>query len=214
VSEISIFDAWTLWFAGHLSPNLTLWGVTITWWGRIGKIMQVIGATTIVADIIGPEKIRRFGSSLNGAITSTVLTRFLKDCFEWYAVIFRYTLMKDYVDEPVVDKKEPNQSKLDIFNYVVCFLLTSLVVLSIQMPEFGWVFLIEVVIIFFCLLVSISPIITVLVIIMFALGGLTINFVFIKSLAWILEHPSLDQITKLTSLFLLLVGFHFELLAS
>lgn len=176
--------------------------------------MQMIGAATIVADIIGPEKIRRFGSSLNGAITSAVLMRFLKDCFEWYAVIFRYTLMKDYTDDLYTARKQIGQSKLDAFNYLVCFLLTVLVVFSLNAQPLGWVFWVEAAIIFCCLLVSISPIITVLIITIFAAAGLVINFVFIKSLAWVLEHPSLDQITKLASLFLLLVGFHFELLGS
>lgn len=122
--------------------------------------------------------------------------------------------MKDYANELSTKRKQPIQSKLDIFNYLVCFLLTVLVVFSTHMPQLGWFFLLEAAIIFGCLLVSISPLITVLIIIMFALSGLVINLVFIKSLAWVLEHPSLDQITKLASLFLLLVGFHFELLAS
>lgn len=152
MNEISIFDAWTSWLSGHLSPNATIWGVSIFWWGRIGKIMQVIGAITIIADIIGPEKIRKFGSSLHGAITPAILIQFLNDCFDWYKVIFRYTLMKDYTDEITIERRQPRLFKLDILNYLICFLLTVIVTSSIELKHTGWVFLTEAAIIFFCLL--------------------------------------------------------------
>lgn len=214
MNEISLFDAWALWLSGHLSQHLTLMGVSIFWWGRLGKIMQLIGAATIIADIIGPEKIRKFGASLQGAITPAILTQFLKDCFEWYVVVFRYTLMKDYSDETPISKKRSSHTKIDVFNYFICFLLTAGVVFLTNLQQVGWVFLIEALVIFYCLLVSISPLLTVFAITSFTITGLVINALFIKSLAWVLEHPALDQFTKIASLLLLLVGFHFELLAS
>ncbi|NJP09061.1 MAG: hypothetical protein HC866_05870 [Leptolyngbyaceae cyanobacterium RU_5_1] len=214
MNEISIFEAWALWWSGHLSPHSTIWGVSIFWWGRLGRTMQFVGAVTIIADIIGPEKIRKFGSSLQGAITPRLLTEFLKDCFEWYSIIFRHTLMKDYDDETPAAKKLARHSKLDLLNYVVCFLLTVVVVFSAKLQQAGWVVLIEAAIIFSCLLVSLSPLVTALIVIIFAATGLVANFVFIKSLARLLEHPSLDRSTKIASLLFLLLGFHFELLAS
>ncbi|HEY9621732.1 MAG TPA: hypothetical protein V6C78_15330 [Crinalium sp.] len=214
MNEISIFDAWAAWMSGHLSAHSTIWGVSIFWWGRIGKIMQVVGAGTIIADIIGPEKIRSFGASLQGAISPTVLTEFLKDCFEWYAVVFRHTFMKDYEDEPAVVKKRQSHLAIELLNYLVCFLLTAVVIVSLKLQPTGWNFLVEAMIIFGCLLVSVSPLVTVLVMVAFTVFGLTVDAVFIKSLAWVLEHPALDQLTKIASLLLLLVGFHFELLAS
>jgi hypothetical protein len=214
VNEISVVEAWALWLTGHLSPHATIWGVSLFWWGRLGKMMQFVGAFTIIADIIGPEKIRRFGTSLQGAITPNSLIQFLRDCFEWYAVIFRHTLMKDYVDDSPITTAKARRSQLDILNYVICFLLTALIVFSIKLQYTGWAFLIESAIIFGCLLVSISPLVTVFVILTLILLGLVINSGLIKPLAWILEHPSLDRFTKIVSLLFLLVGFHFELLAS
>ena len=175
--------------------------------------MQLVGAITIIADIIGPERIRGFGASLQSTITSIVLMQYLKDCFEWYVVIFRQTLMKEYNDETTsTESSRPRQ--LDILNYLISFLLTSVLVLSINPQQAGWIVLIEAAIIFACLLVSISPIITVLTIVVLILLGLLINSIFVKPLAWTLENPSLDRLTKIASLFLLLIGFHFELLAS
>ncbi len=62
--EITFSEAWKLCLSDNLSADAVLWGISIFWWERIGKVMQFLGATTIVADIIGPEKIRKFGTSL------------------------------------------------------------------------------------------------------------------------------------------------------
>lgn len=213
MNEISIFTAWKLWLTGDLPSDVMIWGVSIFWWGRIGKIMQFVGAITIVADIIGPERIRDFGASLHTAITRMNLFRFLEDCFEWYIIIFRYTLMKDYTDESPI-KKSSRYTRLDAINYFICLLITILVIGLAKLYQTGWIVLIEAVIIFGCLLVSISPLITVCVIVLLIGFELAINFVLIRPLAWALEHPSLDRFTKVMSLLLLLIGFHFELLAS
>lgn len=176
--------------------------------------MQLVGAITIIADIIGPERIRGFGASLQSTITSIVLIQYLKDCFEWYVFIFRQTFMKEYTDETTTPRGLFRSGRLDILNYFISFLLTSFLVVSINPQQVGWIVLIEAVIIFVCLLVSISPIITVLTIVVLILLGLLINSIFVKPLAWTLENPSLDRLTKIASLFLLLIGFHFELLSS
>ena len=174
--------------------------------------MQFIGAVTIVADIIGPQKIRSFGTSLQSMITPTSLIEFLKDCFEWYTAVFKQTLMKDYTN--TVHKEKNRHSQLDTLNYVICFALTVLIIVLIKLYQLSWLFLIEAIIIFGCLLVSFAPLITVLTILVFTLTGIIINSVLIKPLAWVLEHPSLDRSTKIASLLFLLIGFHFELLAS
>jgi uncharacterized membrane protein len=221
VNEINVIEAWRLWLSGNLSPNATIFGVSIFWWGRLGKTMQFVGAITIIADIIGPAKIRSFGASLHGAITSTTLMQFLRHSFRWYTIMFRYTLMKDYVDENRRDsianseiEEETKQFQLDLLNGLICLILTLIVMLSIELPQDWWVFLVEAAIVFFCLLVSISPTLTVLTVVSFIIAGLAFNLVFIQPLAWVLEHPSLDRFTKVASLLFLLVGFHFELLAS
>lgn len=213
MDEVSIVKAWALWLSGNLPPNAMLWGISILWWGRFGKVMQFVGAITIIADIIGPERIRGFGASLQSTITSIVLMQYLKDCFEWYVVIFRQTLMKEYNDE-TPSTESSGSRQLDILNYLISFILTIFVVLLINPQQAGWIVLIEAAIIFACLLVSISPIITVLAILVLILFGLLLNSIFVKPLAWTLENPSLDRFTKIASLFLLLIGFHFELLAS
>ncbi|MGB3491584.1 MAG: hypothetical protein WBA57_02565 [Elainellaceae cyanobacterium] len=214
VNNVSLIEAWKIWFSGDLPANTILWGISVLWWERIGKLMQVLGAATIIADIIGPEKIRSFGTSLQSTITPTTLIQFLKQCFDWYLVILRKTILKEFTDEPLRAKSERQYSQLDLLNHVICFLLTVFIIIAAKLYFFGWDFLIEFTLIYVCLLISVAPLFTVFSVISLTLCGLAINTFFIKPIAWVLEHPSLDRSTKIASLLLLLVGFHFELLAS
>ena len=212
--EISFIETWQLWLSNNLSGDAVLWGISIFWWERIGKVMQFLGAATIVADIIGPEKIRYFGTSLENTIPHATLVQFLRRCFDWYVVIFRETIMKDYTRNSTNKESKPKSLQLNILNYSICFLLTVLTVFLAELHIFNWFFLIEAIFIFGCLLVSVAPLFTVLAIVMVTLLGLAINSIFLQPLAYLLEHPSLDRLLKIASLLLLLLGFFGELLGS
>ena len=211
--EITFSETWKLWLSDNLSADSVLWGISIFWWERIGKVMQFLGATTIVADIIGPEKIRKFGTSLQSTNSPKTLIQFLKRCFAWYATIFRQTILKDYTRDSG-DRKSIRFFQLNLLNYFICFLLTAFTVVVADLNIFNWFFLVEVIFIFGCLLVSIAPLFTVLAIVVTTLLGLTINSIFLQPLAHLLEHPALDRWLKIASLLLLLLGFFGELLGS
>ena len=212
--EITFSEAWKLWLSDNLPADAILWGISIFWWERIGKVMQFLGATTIIADIIGPEKIRQFGTSLQSTNSPKTLIQFLKRCFAWYAIIFRQTIMKDYIRDSINKKSKLRFFQLNLLNYSICFLLTALVVVLAELNIFNWFFLIEAIFIFGCLLVSIAPLFTVLTVVAIALLGLAVNSIFVKPLAYFLEHPSLDRLLKIASLIFLLLGFFLELLGS
>lgn len=215
MNDVSLIEAWKIWLSGDLPANTVLWGIRLLWWERIGKLMQVVGATTIIADIIGPEEIRRFGSSLQSTVPSAALIQFLKQCFAWYSTTFRQTILKDFVDESADLKSAPNHFHLNVLNYLICLLLTLFVMYLAKLYAVGWgILILEFVIIFGCLLVSVAPIFTVLTVIGLTTAGLVVNSLLIKPLALILENPSLDRFIKIASLLFLLLGFHFELLAS
>lgn len=215
MNDVSLIEAWKIWLSGDLPADTVLWGIRLLWWERIGKLMQVIGATTIIADIIGPEDIRQFGSSLQSTVPSAALMQFLKQCFTWYSATFRQTILKDFVDESTELKLESNHFYLSTLNYLVCLILTLFLIYVAELYTVGWgILILEFIIIFGCLLVSIAPIFTVLTVIGLTTAGLAVNSLIIKPLAWILENPSLDRFIKIASLLFLLLGFHFELLAS
>lgn len=212
--EITFSETWKLWLSDNLPADAILWGISIFWWERIGKVMQFLGATTIVADIIGPERIRQFGTSLQSTNSPKTLIQFLKRCFAWYVTIFRQTVMKDYTKDSSDRESKPRFFQLNLLNYFICFLLTVFTVVVAELHIFNWFFLVEAIFIFGCLLVSIAPLFTVLAIVTVAFLGLAVNSILLQPLAHLLEHPSLDRLLKIASLLLLLLGFFGELLGS
>lgn len=215
MSDVSLIEAWSIWLSGDLPDSALLWGISILWWERIGKLMQITGAATIIADIVGPEKIRKFGTSLQSQTSVTMLIQFLRQCFSWYAIIFRRTILKDFTDNISDQKRKQDNSQLNFLNYLICFFLSVSIVYMAELYLAGWGSLLtKFVLIYACVLVSVSPLITVLAVVSSTVLGLAINSLVIQPTAWLLEHPSLDRDIKIASLILLLVGFHFELLAS
>jgi hypothetical protein len=61
VDDLGLWEAWTWWFQGVPLDSVSLWGVPILWWGRIGKTAAFLGGMTVILDIVGPESIRAFG---------------------------------------------------------------------------------------------------------------------------------------------------------
>ena len=61
---------------------------------------------------------------------------------------------------------------------------------------------------------TLSPITTALLIIIFSVVGVFIDSVLIEPLAWVLEREGVEKALKIISVLLLVLGFHFDLLAS
>ena len=61
---ITYLDAWSQWFAGReVDPQLRLWFMSILWWGRVGKIAAFLGGLTVILDLIGPDRLRTWGTA-------------------------------------------------------------------------------------------------------------------------------------------------------
>jgi len=68
-NHVTLREAWQLWFSGDLPSTATLWGASILWWGRIGKIIELVAGLTILVDLVGSQRLRDFGSSLHGLMS-------------------------------------------------------------------------------------------------------------------------------------------------
>jgi hypothetical protein len=62
--SVNLIEAWQIWFAGGQLLDCEMWGLPILWWGRIGKLMSSVGFLALVAEIIGHEKLQEFGNFL------------------------------------------------------------------------------------------------------------------------------------------------------
>jgi hypothetical protein len=72
---ITYLDAWFLWFSGQeVDPRLRLWFMSILWWGRAGKIAAFLGGLTVILDLIGPDRLRRWGRAGRTAWGQPIIT--------------------------------------------------------------------------------------------------------------------------------------------
>ncbi|MBF9131908.1 hypothetical protein I0C86_23515 [Plantactinospora sp. S1510] len=62
------WQAWNEWAGGASVSSMPLWGLTVIWWARIGKLLQFAAGLTVVLDLIGPQRLRAFGQSCSSAI--------------------------------------------------------------------------------------------------------------------------------------------------
>lgn len=53
--------AMRVWAQGRSASAEPLWGHTVLWWARAGKIMEFAAGLVVVLDLIGPERLRRSG---------------------------------------------------------------------------------------------------------------------------------------------------------
>jgi hypothetical protein len=52
----------------QFEPSCQLWGVSVLWWGRIGKLLGTAGFVALIFEILGPERVKLWGKSLRKGI--------------------------------------------------------------------------------------------------------------------------------------------------
>lgn len=63
---IDYFDAWHQWFDGKEVKLFDMWGMSILWWARLGKVLQFMAGLTVILDLIGAGRLRTIGTRLGG----------------------------------------------------------------------------------------------------------------------------------------------------
>jgi hypothetical protein len=69
MTDVSLLEAWSHWRAGQPTSDLELWGHSMLFWGRLGKLLQFVGALTVIAELIGVDRLQRLGASWHGPDT-------------------------------------------------------------------------------------------------------------------------------------------------
>ncbi|MEV4356530.1 hypothetical protein [Nonomuraea sp. NPDC049625] len=75
MADISYFDAWQLWLQGRPTIGSDLFGVPMLWWGRTGKILSFVAGTVVIIDLVGVEKLARYGERLVGFMAARITVR-------------------------------------------------------------------------------------------------------------------------------------------
>lgn len=225
VEQLSYVEAWSRWYSGAVVTEDYLWGIQILWWGRCGKIVALISGLLIIVEIIGPARLQDFSINLRNRYKITDSLKIIG---------YAYTAIRLYISQALSTERRKekeggdflrtNIGKMTFLIWVLTIFISSLNPFSITLSAlgvdmvdlsnassiakvgymFGYIFLSLPMVLF-----SLS-IITVLFSIVFSVIGLLI----IHPLAWVLKREQISQNAKIFSVILLLIGFHFDLLAS
>ncbi len=209
----SLGQNWWQWL--HPTPDRLvpeLWGFPLLWWGRIGKCLQFVGGATLILDLIGPDNLRTFGRHIGQFrtrrdfenlrdVTVRVL-RFLR-APDWPEIAVGMFFLAVFAIEVVVANPWFKTWVLGLPSFlpsVVGFLATAIGLLL--MPFYIMALLFG----FMLLMVGLQA----------CWNGLLLLFdaLFIEPIAWFLDHPRLEWRAKLFAFLALIIGFHFDLLAS
>ncbi|SCG47499.1 hypothetical protein GA0070609_1934 [Micromonospora echinaurantiaca] len=59
--------AWSVWWDGRSASQEPLWGHTVMWWARVGKLLQFAAGLVVLLDLVGPERLRSAGRRLSAS---------------------------------------------------------------------------------------------------------------------------------------------------
>ncbi len=212
MNNISYFEAWKHWFDGETIGQMKLWGVSIFWWGRIGKLLQFLGGITIIAEIIGVTRLRKFGESLHRIVTMRKIKMQIKDSCYFIISMWKYFVSKKKDEERLME--ESFKYKSSYLSLVVTLVLMACSIFSLP-SDFSWGKKILILLMIFSLLVFfISPIIVLIVILFISFIGFWFDILLIEPFAKLIDNEKSDKLIKLLALILFLIGFQFDLLAS
>jgi hypothetical protein len=221
--SVNIVDAWSQWLTGKQVAEFELLGLSILCWGRLGKLLQFIAALSILAEILGPDRIRKFGASLHATLTVEGTRGMIRDAIRWRSRMLGH--MRNGSDRETL--RNLVAMPTDRFNYFVALILGIVIAVGVN-NVFGWTesqviltvivgwtaLLVITVLAALILLATLSPFVTIALIATFSWAGMVFDMLILEPIAWVLDRDHLDRWVKLASLVVLLIGFHFDLLAS
>jgi hypothetical protein len=215
MADLTLIDAWSSWSSGNTIGDDTLWGVKILWWGRIGKIVMALSALTIIAEIVGPERIRAVGKALRGTFRFRDTPQHLKDALRWTKLMWKdlFSLPGSKREEEA--RSQPNRMRADDLNFILTHAVGLCVGLIIWTINGSWW---KAIVFGFSATAgsffTVGPILTTLAVVLLFTVAKVIDGVLIQPLAWALDREDVAMLTKIASVILLMIGFHFDLLAS
>ena len=209
--SVTLLQAWTGWFNGQLGPDHLLWGVEILWWGRVGKVAQFVGALTVIVEIVGADRLRTFGNSLHGAVSGELLRQTLTGALALARDMFTFIVSSGEKEKAALNKalESPFLWLSAVLTIPVGLLAAYLSDDSAWWERLLWGFA--------CGAASftfVTPFLAAFLIAFLSAIAMAFDVLVVEPVAWCLERPALDRLTKLVGALLLVAGFHFDLLGS
>ena len=218
-------DVYRVWKAGHNTGECALWGKSMLWWGRIGKLVTLLSALAIIAEFLGPTRRRNVGQKFHGAINVRRLLGSILPAYLWAfwtTVNWVTTILLFWLPRARPVRARATEKSLQhladagalgrlwqISIAVICLLALGLALLIAN--EFSIGFL-GILLIFSIFMVSLGAILILAAPITWVVVLSVTNALLREPFAGLMERG--DRRVKIASFTVFLIGFHFDLLAS
>jgi hypothetical protein len=197
-ADVGYFEAWSQWLDHENLAAETLWGVEIFWWGRIGKILQLVGGLTVVAEWIGKERMKQASDLLRKGHIAAVGAK------AWQA---GKNALVGYLR--VLRGAEGTGPQLAA--QLVTAAISLLTVLAVLIPGFGPT---ARTLTTYILVALTLPLVASILLMTAALLGRGLDLVLVRPLSKLLDKGDLVSWTvQVGGVLLLVAGIHFDLLA-
>jgi hypothetical protein len=84
----TVIEFWQAWWNGEQQHFVVLWLPAYAW-ARIGKVLEFVAALFIIADIIGPKRLREWGSNLMNSDSIARTLALNRNMVTWAYLEFR-----------------------------------------------------------------------------------------------------------------------------
>jgi len=213
----ALLHLWSNWASGNSVANSDLWGHSVMFWGRVGKVAQFFGAMAVVAELIGPERLRKFGRSLHSAFSYDALGIELRYSRDYLSTWRRFTAK-------TAEEEERDRLALQLagnatqdVNLLVSLLPSAFLLAYVwrhhSLPIFVACVPVALALFPLCTM-TVGPYAAVIVRTGWSFLWLAFDWLVIRPTAWFLELERVDRWIKVAALLLIVIGFHFDLLAS
>ena len=216
---------------------MSLWGIPILWWGRLGMILQFVGVIVAILDLLGPDRLRNLGRRLR----LNPFSRFGEGAIErWPLTVALYTLTFPLAFAALLWIHNAFEAQIDVIESYVdlpvalsCLLLVLVghiaymasVNGSVPQQLLHWLsysvraLAIAVIGVYACTFPAVAFLVLTLVISAAALSiwwmlMLALDLIVAQSFAWMLDRASPGHPIRWMAVLAVVVGFQFDLLAA
>jgi hypothetical protein len=208
MADIGYFDAWDAWGRHRLTQDLFLWHVQLFWWGRIGKVLQLLGALTVVAELIGYTRLDAFSASLRAGHLRRLPGLVWKAMRRFWAGY--WNLLTRRGEAPV------------------SFILSTMTMLGTLVAVVAWgagaaggkshsvenvIEVGQLVSLALGAGVVVGPVLIFIPLVLAASVAWVVDLGMLRPLAWTLRRGTARWLVQISGLLLLVIGIHFDLLA-
>ena len=180
-----LVNVWSLWADQNLPKTYVLYGLDITTWARIGKVLESISILIVIIEIFGVDRINEVSDTADRLLEKT--RDFLKDNKNKIFIIGSIITAGIFFIGIFIDVPWRNEGFFEVIKNSLGLLILSIIIGSIT----------------FAMLISIPAMIMSI-----------LDNIIIKPLIFLLSSTNLMLIIRLLTLITFMIGFHFSLLAT